>query len=104
MNPNEWQPGSNLSRQPQPYYQALPPRPRVTETTLQEGLLQIERKSVMVALKENVRGRFVRITEGGSGRMNTVIIPVSGLKDFQQLVNEMAQAHDANPPAAPTQP
>ena len=32
-------------------------------------------------LKENQRGRFVKITEDSNGRRNTVMIPIEGLRD-----------------------
>lgn len=89
---------------PQPYGQPYEPRPRVQENSLKEILIQIERKSFMLALKENVRGRFLRLTEGANGRMTTVIIPASGLKEFQKAINELVKAHDALPPASELPP
>jgi hypothetical protein len=43
-------------------------------------------------LKENPRGRFLRITEDVNGRRDNVIIPSTGLDDFRKIVNEMAKA------------
>ena len=48
----------------------------------------MEKKLTFVfALKENPRGRFLRITEDVSGRRDTIIIPAPGLEDFT-LVRE----------------
>jgi hypothetical protein len=77
-----------------PYSQ---PRPPVNEDTLKTMEIQIERKFFQLTLKENVRGRFLRITEDGNGKRNTIIIPSSGLADFKTLVNEMLKASEAAP-------
>jgi len=47
-------------------------------------MVDIERKSFSVALKDNPRGRFLRITEKNGTRHATIIIPSTGLKEFQQ--------------------
>jgi hypothetical protein len=74
------------------------PRPRIVEETLQSGELQIERKTFMFALKENPRGRFLRITELRNPQSATIIIPVSGLGDFQKLLVDMMRAEKEIPP------
>ena len=54
----------------------------------------------MFALKENPRGRFLRITEDVGGRRDTIIIPATGLEEFMKLVDTMAkQSADTPPPA-----
>lgn len=40
-----------------------PPRPPVNEDTLKSGQMQVERKTFTFLLKENPRGRFLRIIE-----------------------------------------
>jgi hypothetical protein len=67
-------------------------KPGLQEDTLKSEKLQIERKTFVFALKENPRGRFVRITEDVGGRRDTIIIPASGLRDFQRAFNEMVLA------------
>lgn len=52
----------------------------------------IERKDFRIMLKENDRGAFVRIAEGNQGKVNSIMVPLSGLKDFQRLFGEMVQA------------
>ena len=68
------------------------PKPTLQEDTLKSEKLQIERKTFILALKQNPRGRFVRITEDVGGRRDTIIIPASGLQEFQRALNEIAKA------------
>jgi hypothetical protein len=77
------------------------PRPPVVEDTLKSGEVQIERKNFVFSLKENPRGRFLRITEDVGGRRDTIIIPSTGLADFKKLVDEMVKAADEIPPKTP---
>jgi len=77
------------------------PRPPVAEDTLKSGEIQIERKNFVFSLKENPRGRFLRITEDVGGRRDTIIIPSTGLVEFKKLVDEMVKAADEIPPKAP---
>jgi hypothetical protein len=73
-------------------------RPPIQEDTLKEHYVQIERKVFAIVLKENSRGRFLRITEGGHGRKTAIIIPSTGLHDFQKLLAEMLAASESIPP------
>ena len=75
------------------------PRPLVTEETLKTGKIQIERKTFVFALKENPRGRFLRITEDVGGRRDTIIVPAPGLEDFKKVLNEMVKHSSEIPPA-----
>ncbi len=58
------------------------------ETQLQSHSISVERKHVTFDLAENPRGRFLRITEEVSGRRNTIIIPLTGINDFRDALNE----------------
>jgi hypothetical protein len=73
-------------------------KPSVTEDTLHTDKIQIERKTFMFALKENPRGRFLRITEDVNGRRDTIIIPAPGLEDFKQVLDDMVVASGETPP------
>ena len=75
-------------------------KPPVTEDTLRSAKIQIERKTFILALKENSRGRFLRITEDVGGRRDTIIVPAPGLEDFKKLLEEMVQASAEIPPKA----
>ena len=77
------------------------PRPPVNEDTLKTVEVQIERKFFVLTLKENPRGRFLRITEDVGGRRDTIIIPSTGLADFKKLVDDMAKASDQIPEKTP---
>jgi hypothetical protein len=78
-------------------YSHLQPRPTVQEDTLKTVEVQIEKKTFVVTLKENPRGRFIRITEENGTRRSSIIIPSTGLKDFQKLLEEVAKAADEIP-------
>jgi len=74
------------------------PKPHVNEDTLKADKVQIERKTFVFTLKENPRGRFLRITEDVGGRRDTIIIPAPGLEDFKKLLDEMVKASNEIPP------
>ena len=93
---------SPFTRQPygqQGYQQHAQQQPRqpVQEVTLKSEQIQIERKTFVLTLKENPRGRFLRISEENDSKRNSIIIPAPGLKDFQKLINEMVKASDEIP-------
>lgn len=74
------------------------PKPPANEETLKSDKVQIERKTFLFSLKENPRGRFLRITEDVGGRRDTIIIPAPGLEDFRKLLDEMVKASNETPP------
>src|SRR5690349_24571255 len=76
-------------------------RPAVQEETLKTDKVQIERKTFVFTLKENPRGRFLRITEDVNGRRDTIIIPATGLEDFKRIFDEMTRASAETPPKMP---
>src|ERR1035441_7850879 len=97
---------SNERPSPQGYrsYSAGPPRPPVNEDTLKTEKIQIERKTFIFTLKENPRGRFLRITEDVNGRRDNVIIPSTGLDEFSKVLNEMVRAATEIPAKEDQQP
>jgi hypothetical protein len=77
-------------------------KPSVAEDTLKSERIQIERKTFVFTLKENPRGRFLRITEDVGGRRDNIIIPSTGLEDFKKVLDAMVQASaELPPPKAP---
>ena len=59
--------------------------------------LQVERKHYIIEFRENERGRFLRITEEAHGRRNTVIVPSTGLNEFNAAVDAViVAANNAN--------
>jgi hypothetical protein len=79
-------------------YSAGPPKPPVNEDTLKTEKIQIERKTFIFTLKENPRGRFLRITEDVNGRRDNVIIPSTGLEEFRKVLEDMVRAATDLPP------
>jgi hypothetical protein len=77
-------------------------RPRVVDDTLKHGQVMIERKTFVLTLRQNARGRFLRIMEGGGGRHEIIIVPESGLVEFQKVLAEMVKA--AGEPPSPGGP
>jgi len=73
------------------------------EESLKTERLQIERKAFIFALKENPRGRFLRITEDVGGRRDSIIVPATGLEEFKRIIDEMARIA-AEKPAKTQQP
>ncbi len=67
------------------------------EDSIKTEQLQIEQKAFIFALKENPRGRFLRITEDVRGRRDSIIVPAPGLEDFRKIVDEMAKASEDTP-------
>jgi hypothetical protein len=51
--------------------------------------LQIERKHFYVELRENERGKFLRITEEAHGRRNSIIVPSTGVEEFTATIAEV---------------
>lgn len=60
--------------------------------------IQIERKMFFFDLKENPRGRFLKITEDVGGRRDTIIIPSTGLSEFRDALNRVIEADSAAGP------
>ncbi|HXF10751.1 MAG TPA: PUR family DNA/RNA-binding protein [Desulfuromonadaceae bacterium] len=79
------------------------PKPPVQEDTLKSEKIQIERKTFVFTLKENPRGRFLRITEDVGGRRDTIIVPSTGLEEFKKLVDEMVKASAEMPEKKPNE-
>lgn len=74
------------------------PRQAPQEDTLKTEKIQIERKAFLFALKENPRGRFLRITEDINGRRDSIIIPAPGLEEFKRVLDEIIQFSNDTPP------
>lgn len=61
--------------------------------------VQIERKLFSFDLRENPRGRFLRVTEDVGGRRDTIIIPAPGLEQVRDIIGRAIQTDkDAGPP------
>ena len=62
---------------------------RTDEKTLARRELQIERKQLSIEMRENFRGRFLRIVEKCGGKTNVVILPDTGINDFYAALDEV---------------
>lgn len=58
------------------------------DSIIQSKQLQIERKHFQLELRENERGKFLRITEEARGRRNTIMVPSTGIEEFTAAINE----------------
>ena len=54
--------------------------------------IQVERKQFFFDLKENPRGRFLKITEDVGGRRDTIIIPSTGLENIRKALEGAIEA------------
>lgn len=82
------------------HFSGMPPKPPINEDTLRTERIQVERKTFVFTLKENPRGRFLRITEDVGGRRDAIIIPAPGLEEFAKVVEILAKAAAELPPKA----
>lgn len=84
---------SNSNKQPTTFGLSHPQaKPPIHDKILKVETAQIERKNYMFALRENSRGRFLRITEKTRQYYNSIIVPASGLKAFKGVLNDMTAA------------
>ena len=68
------------------------------DATIFSDKIQVERKTFIFTLKENNRGRFLRITEDVNGRRDTIILPATGLADFKKVLEDICKASEDIPP------
>lgn len=68
------------------------------DTIVASRQLQVERKFFTIEFRENERGRFLRITEEAHGRRNTVIVPSTGLNEFNTAIDQVVVAANAAAP------
>ena len=67
------------------------------EETLKTEQIQVERKIFIFTLKENPRGRFLRITEDVGGRRDTIILPATGIVEFKRVIDNMLKSQLDSP-------
>ncbi len=60
-----------------------------TDEPLASEKVHVERKVFFLDLKENGRGRFLKITEDVSGRRDTILLPASAFEDFREALNRI---------------
>lgn len=75
----------------QPAYNKAYSKPPSEENNLRTERLQVERKTFVISLKENDRGRFLRIVEESNGHRDMIIVPSTGLEEFNQILSAIVQ-------------
>jgi hypothetical protein len=62
------------------------------DVVLKSENIAVERKNFIFDLRENPRGRFLRITEDANGRRDSIVIPAPGLEDFRRVLDAIISA------------
>jgi len=71
------------------------------DAVLKSENIDVERKTFIFDLRENPRGRFLRITEDANGRRDSIVIPAPGLEEFRRVIDDIIAAHrDAGEPVS----
>lgn len=71
------------------------------DTEIAREQVQVERKLFSFDLRENPRGRFLRVTEDVGGRRDTIIIPATGLEQVREMLDKIIEASKkAGPPSS----
>ncbi|HEY3761785.1 MAG TPA: hypothetical protein VGN23_08555 [Verrucomicrobiae bacterium] len=80
----------------------LPPPVLLKETIIKSMIVQIENKSFKLTLKDNPRGRWLRLTEKAGQRFTCLYVPATGLEMFKQMLQKIIVISDQiASPAAP---
>jgi len=59
------------------------------DVVLKSENIAVERKNFIFDLRENPRGRFLRITEDANGRRDSIVIPAPGLEEFRRVLDDI---------------
>ena len=62
------------------------------DTELLSERIRVERKVFSFDLRENPRGRFLRITEDVGGRRDAIVLPATGLEEFREIIDRVMDA------------
>jgi hypothetical protein len=71
-----------------------------TNDPLASEKIAIERKIFFLDLKENQRGRFLKITEDVGGRRDTIMLPAAAFRDFAEAFARLVE-FERNLPSQP---
>jgi hypothetical protein len=67
------------------------PQDRLQTEPIASEKIAIERKLFFLDLKENQRGRFLKITEDVGGRRDTIMLPAEAFKDFAEALARLIE-------------
>ncbi len=65
-----------------------------SHTALHSEKIVSDRKIFFLDLKENERGRFIKITEDVRGRRDTIMLPIDIANDFAEALDRVLEAND----------
>lgn len=68
-----------------------PPDGRMQSEPIASEKIVNERKIFFLDLKENQRGRFLKITEDVGGRRDTIMLPAAAFKDFTEALERLIE-------------
>jgi len=68
---------------------SLNQNPHKPEQILSSKQIQVERKTITVQRVENSRGQFLRIIEEYGNRRGMIVVPDTGVDDFQDAIDEV---------------
>jgi hypothetical protein len=66
-------------------------QPRRQEPPIASEKIIWERKTFFLDLKENQRGRFLKITEDVAGRRDTIMLPAEAFKEFLEALERLVE-------------
>jgi len=64
---------------------------KTTSDPLASEKISIDRKIFFLDLKENNRGRFLKITEDVGGRRDTIMLPAEAFRDFAEAFARLVE-------------
>ncbi len=66
--------------------------------------IPVERKTFAFSLRQNPRGRFLKITEEVGGHRDTIIMPSTGLQHLRSVIDNLIEADKKAGPVVPPLP
>jgi hypothetical protein len=73
----------------------LPDNPTYHAAPIASEKIVSERKIFFIDLKENNRGRFLKITEDVAGRRDTIMLPIQVLPEFLEALQRIGEFEKA---------
>ena len=67
------------------------PGEKTSSDPLASEKITIDRKVFFLDLKENNRGRFLKITEDVGGRRDTIMLPAEAFRDFAEAFARLVE-------------
>jgi hypothetical protein len=84
--------GASVTRREKVVYMMNPSSgERMSSDPIASEKVAIERKIFFLDLKENQRGRFLKITEDVGGRRDTIMLPAPAFRDFLEALQRLVE-------------